>query len=120
MVGGGAVDPQGCDGDLPRRADLDARGRQLHSEELSELSRLLWRFEHGTLADRDCTDRADPKVQGDHAHLNLETGRRRLGREETMSGPTIGTIIFVIIVAAILVAIGVWLMNWLYRRSSKE
>jgi uncharacterized membrane protein YqiK len=37
-----------------------------------------------------------------------------------MSGSTIGTIIFVIIVAAILVAIGVWLMNWLYRRSSKE
>ena len=37
-----------------------------------------------------------------------------------MSGSTIGTIIFVIIVAAILIAIGVWLMNWLYRRSSKE
>jgi uncharacterized membrane protein YqiK len=40
--------------------------------------------------------------------------------EETMSGSTIGTIIFVIIAAAILIAIGVWLMNWLYRRSSKE
>jgi len=37
-----------------------------------------------------------------------------------MSGSTIGTIIFVIIVAAILIAVGVWLMNWLYRRSSKE
>ncbi|MDQ7247518.1 flotillin family protein [Dongia sedimenti] len=37
-----------------------------------------------------------------------------------MTGSTIGTIIFVIIVAAILIAIGVWLMNWLYRRSSKE
>lgn len=37
-----------------------------------------------------------------------------------MSGSTIGTIIFVLIVAAILIAIGVWLMNWLYRRSSKE
>jgi uncharacterized membrane protein YqiK len=37
-----------------------------------------------------------------------------------MSGSTIGTIIFVIIVAAILIALGVWLMNWLYRRSSKE
>src|SRR5215467_7340159 len=37
-----------------------------------------------------------------------------------MSGETIGTIIFVIIVAAVLIAIGVWLMNWLYRRSSKE
>jgi uncharacterized membrane protein YqiK len=37
-----------------------------------------------------------------------------------MSGSTIGTIIFVIIVAAVLIAIAVWLMNWLYRRSSKE
>ena len=37
-----------------------------------------------------------------------------------MSGGTIGTIIFVIIVAAIVIAVGVWLMNWLYRRSSKE
>jgi uncharacterized membrane protein YqiK len=37
-----------------------------------------------------------------------------------MSGSTIGTIIFLIIVAAILIAVGVWLMNWLYRRSSKE
>ncbi|GAB2175056.1 flotillin family protein [Dongia sp. agr-C8] len=37
-----------------------------------------------------------------------------------MSGSTIGTIIFVIIVTAILIAVGVWLMNWLYRRSSKE
>jgi uncharacterized membrane protein YqiK len=37
-----------------------------------------------------------------------------------MSGSTIGTIVFVIIVAAILIAVGVWLMNWLYRRSSKE
>src|SRR5215475_665730 len=37
-----------------------------------------------------------------------------------MSGETIGTIIFVIIVAAVLIAVGVWLMNWLYRRSSKE
>lgn len=37
-----------------------------------------------------------------------------------MSGSTIGTVIFVIIVAAVLIAIGVWLMNWLYRRSSKE
>jgi uncharacterized membrane protein YqiK len=40
--------------------------------------------------------------------------------EEIMSGSTIGTIVFVIIVAAILIAVGVWLMNWLYRRSSKE
>lgn len=37
-----------------------------------------------------------------------------------MTGSTIGTIIFLIIVAAILIAVGVWLMNWLYRRSSKE
>jgi uncharacterized membrane protein YqiK len=37
-----------------------------------------------------------------------------------MSGSTIGTIIFLIIVAAILIAIGVWLINWFYRRSSKE
>jgi len=37
-----------------------------------------------------------------------------------MSGSTIGTIIFVIIVAAILIAVGVWLINWFYRRSSKE
>src|SRR5262245_16889896 len=37
-----------------------------------------------------------------------------------MSGSTVGTIIFVIIVAAILIAVGVWLINWFYRRSSKE
>jgi len=41
-------------------------------------------------------------------------------REDIMSGGTIGTIIFVIIVAAIVIAVGVWLMNWLFRRSSKE
>src|SRR5689334_2778954 len=37
-----------------------------------------------------------------------------------MSGSTIGTIVFLIIVAAILIAVGVWLINWFYRRSSKE
>jgi uncharacterized membrane protein YqiK len=37
-----------------------------------------------------------------------------------MSGETIGTIVVVLIVVAILVAIGVYFMSWLYRRSSKE
>lgn len=37
-----------------------------------------------------------------------------------MNGSTIGSIIVVLIVIAALVAIGVWLLNWLYRRSSKE
>jgi uncharacterized membrane protein YqiK len=37
-----------------------------------------------------------------------------------MNGSTIGSIIVSLIVIAALVAIGVWLLNWLYRRSSKE
>jgi uncharacterized membrane protein YqiK len=37
-----------------------------------------------------------------------------------MSGVTVGYVILVIIILAILIAIGVWLLSWLYRRSSKE
>ena len=37
-----------------------------------------------------------------------------------MSGATFGGIILAIIILAIVIAIGVWLLNWLYRRSSKE
>jgi uncharacterized membrane protein YqiK len=37
-----------------------------------------------------------------------------------MNGSTIGSIIVSLIVIAALVAVGVWLLNWLYRRSSKE
>src|ERR1700730_12673035 len=37
-----------------------------------------------------------------------------------MTWEIIGIIIVVIILAAILAAIGVWLLHWLYRRSSKE
>jgi uncharacterized membrane protein YqiK len=37
-----------------------------------------------------------------------------------MSGETLGTIIVLLIVAAIVIAVLVYLMNWLYRRSSKE
>jgi uncharacterized membrane protein YqiK len=37
-----------------------------------------------------------------------------------MSGEIIGTIVVILIAAVILVAIGIYLMNWLYRRSSKE
>ncbi len=101
--------------------DRHAGRRELHPEELPQLPRLLRRLQHGAAADRDCAHRTDAEVQGDHPRLNnCRSGRKRPEREETMSGSTIGTIIFVIIVAAILIAIGVWLMNWLYRRSSKE
>ena len=37
-----------------------------------------------------------------------------------MSGATIGTIFVILIAAVILVVIGIYCMNWLYRRSSKE
>jgi uncharacterized membrane protein YqiK len=37
-----------------------------------------------------------------------------------MSGETLGTIVVLLIVAAIVIAVLVYLMNWLYRRSSKE
>ena len=37
-----------------------------------------------------------------------------------MSGAEFGTFILGLVVAAIVVAIGVWLLHWLYRRSSKE
>src|SRR5215470_1566587 len=37
-----------------------------------------------------------------------------------MSGETLGWIVFWIIVIAIAIAIGIWAMNRLYRRSSKE
>jgi uncharacterized membrane protein YqiK len=37
-----------------------------------------------------------------------------------MSGETLGWIVFWVIVIAILIAIGIWAMNRLYRRSSKE
>ena len=37
-----------------------------------------------------------------------------------MSGETIGTIVVTVIILAIVIAIAVYLMNWLYRRSSKE
>src|SRR5215813_2062550 len=37
-----------------------------------------------------------------------------------MTGETIGTIVLVVIVVALVIAAVVYLMNWLYRRSSKE
>jgi uncharacterized membrane protein YqiK len=37
-----------------------------------------------------------------------------------MSGATVGYILLTLIVLAVLIAIVVWLLNWLYRRSSKE
>src|SRR6266536_4176548 len=37
-----------------------------------------------------------------------------------MTGAQFGGVILLLVVAAIVVAIGVWLMNWLYLRSSKE
>src|SRR5438309_10446284 len=37
-----------------------------------------------------------------------------------MTGAQFGGVILGLVVAAIVVAIGVWLMNWLYLRSSKE
>jgi uncharacterized membrane protein YqiK len=37
-----------------------------------------------------------------------------------MSGATVGYVILALIVLAVLIALGVWLMSWLYRRSSKE
>jgi uncharacterized membrane protein YqiK len=37
-----------------------------------------------------------------------------------MSGETIGTIVVAVIILAIVIAIAVYFMNWLYRRSSKE
>src|SRR5437899_12678192 len=37
-----------------------------------------------------------------------------------MSGSAFGTLIVVLIILAIVIAIGIYLMNWFYRRSSKE
>jgi uncharacterized membrane protein YqiK len=37
-----------------------------------------------------------------------------------MSWQTVGIIIVLILIAAIVIAIGAWLLHWLYRRSSKE
>ena len=37
-----------------------------------------------------------------------------------MSWQGVGILVVLIVVAAVLIAIGVWLLHWLYRRSSKE
>ena len=37
-----------------------------------------------------------------------------------MSGETLGTVVLAIIVLAIVIAVIVYLLHWLYRRSSKE
>src|SRR6478752_2928122 len=37
-----------------------------------------------------------------------------------MSGSTIAAIIVIVLVVAAVIAIAVWLLHWLYRRSSKE
>ena len=37
-----------------------------------------------------------------------------------MTGAQFGQVILWLIVVAVVIAIGVWLLNWLYRRSSKE
>ncbi|MEX2630610.1 MAG: flotillin domain-containing protein [Tistlia sp.] len=37
-----------------------------------------------------------------------------------MSGATVGWIVLGLIVLAVVIALGVWLLNWLYRRSTKE
>src|SRR5262245_5862744 len=37
-----------------------------------------------------------------------------------MTWETVGIIVVVILIAAIVIAIGAWLLHWLYRRSSKE
>src|SRR4029077_17829663 len=37
-----------------------------------------------------------------------------------MSWQVVGSIVVVIVIAVIVIAIGAWLLHWLYRRSSKE
>ena len=56
----------------------------------------------------------DPQVQGDRDHP------QDARKEKTMTGAQFGSFILGLVVVAIVVAIGVWLLHWLYLRSSKE
>src|SRR5688572_22353302 len=102
--------PRGA-GAVPRRADRHAGGRRLHPRARQGLQRLLWRFQHGAPADRDRTNRNHPQVQ---------THRQQAEGESVMTGAQFGQFVLALIGVAVVVAIVVWLLNWLYLRSSKE
>src|SRR4029077_16895864 len=60
-------------------------------------------------------DRTDQKIQGDHLGVNGQAGGNIMAATETL-----GSLILWLISLAIVVAIAVYLLRWLYRRSTKE
>ena len=87
----------------------DAR---LHPARLPRLRRLLRRLQHGAAAHRDRAHR-DHRARSKPFVKRYPRGRDHDRRQ-------FGQFILGLIVVAAVVAIGVWLLNWLYLRSSKE
>jgi hypothetical protein len=92
---------------LPWRPDRHARGRRSSSSRMPVVPRLLRRQLDGAPAHRGRADRDDAAL-----HPNF--------RRQTMTGAQFGSFLLGLIVVAIVVAIAVWLLHWLYLRSSKE
>src|SRR5574340_704063 len=97
------------------RAGVGARGRRIRPALDQALPRLLRRLLDGAPADRAGLDRADPKIQGDRLRPI-----RALEGARNMSAEYLGSAILWLIVVAIVVVIAVYLLRWLYRRSTKE
>src|SRR6201996_4422122 len=115
MVRRGARRQTRCADPLPRRPDRRAGGRGLHSRQNPQLSRLLRRLLDGAAAGGAGADRADREIQGDPAALSGAA----FGEVE-MSGVLVGELILWLIIAVIAIVILVYIVNWLYHRSSKE
>src|SRR6185436_1396348 len=98
---------------VPRRPDRDTRRRELHPRALPRLPRLLRRQLDGAASHRGGTHRDDAPLHADQ-EIDPES------KETHMTGAQFGTFILGLIGVVIVVAIIVWLLHWLYLRSSKE
>src|SRR5215467_12064684 len=83
------------------------------------LSRLLRRVQHGAPAGRSRVDRTIEEVRR-HFPQAADGAVTRNHRETAMTGTDFGLFILGLIAVAIVIAIVVWLLHWLYLRSSKE
>jgi len=79
-----------------------------------KVSRLLWSFLDGAASGGAGADGTGSKIQGDRRALSAGYGGRH------MSGIFVGELILWLIVALIVIVVAVYIVNWLYHRSSKE
>jgi len=92
-----------------------SRRRRVHHETHAQMSRLL-----RSILDGAASGGAGADGAGFESSRRSAGVERRLREVGTMSGIAVGELILWLIVALIVIVVAVYIVNWLYHRSSKE